>query len=119
MSSYTAGIIVIGDEILSGRTQDSNSNFIAKKLLKEGIRLEEIIVIQDDKKTIMQNVLNYSSKYSYVFTTGGIGPTHDDITSESVSSAFELDYEINQQAFKILKKYYFQCPNDILPKLNL
>ena len=106
MSSYTAGIIVIGDEILSGRTQDSNSNFIAKKLLKEGIRLEEIIVIQDDKKTIMQNVLNYSSKYSYVFTTGGIGPTHDDITSESVSSAFELDYEINQQAFKILKNYY-------------
>ena len=106
MNSFTAGIIVIGDEILSGRTQDSNSNFIAKKLLEEGIRLEEIIVIQDDKKTIMQNVLNYSSKYSYVFTTGGIGPTHDDITSESVSSAFELDYEINQQAFKILKKYY-------------
>ncbi len=106
MNSFTAGIIVIGDEILSGRTQDSNSNFIAKKLLKEGIRLEEIIVIQDDKKTIMQNVLNYSSKYSYVFTTGGIGPTHDDITSESISSAFELDYDINQQAFKILENYY-------------
>jgi len=106
MNSFTAGIIVIGDEILSGRTQDSNSNFIAKKLLEEGIRLEEIIVIQDDKKTIMQNVLNYSSKYSYVFTTGGIGPTHDDITSESISSAFELDYDINQQAFKILENYY-------------
>ena len=77
MSSFTAGVIVIGDEILSGRTQDTNSNYIAKKLLEAGIRLEEVIVIQDDKKTIIENVLKYSSKYSYVFTTGGIGPTHD------------------------------------------
>ena len=87
MNSYTAGIIVIGDEILSGRTQDSNSNFIAKNLIKEGIKLEEIVVIKDNKKTIIDRVQNYSSKYSYVFTTGGIGPTHDDITSESISEA--------------------------------
>ena len=106
MNSFTAGIIVIGDEILSGRTQDTNSNFIAKNLLNEGIKLEEIIVIKDDKKTIIDKVINYSGKYSYVFTTGGIGPTHDDITSESISEAFNLEYVLNQDAFKILDNYY-------------
>ena len=89
MSSFTAAIIVIGEEILSGRTQDTNSNFIAKNLVKEGIKLEEITVIKDDK-TIIEKVINYSEKYTYVFTTGGIGPTHDDITSESISAAFNL-----------------------------
>ena len=106
MSSYTAGVIVIGDEILSGRTQDTNSNFIADKLTKEGIKLEEILVIQDVKEIIKENVINFSSKYSYVFTTGGIGPTHDDITSESISEAFQLNYETNIQAFEILNNYY-------------
>ena len=106
MSSFTAGIIVIGDEILSGRTQDSNSNFIAKNLLKEGIKLEEVVVIKDDKKTIIDTVINYSQKYSYVFTTGGIGPTHDDITSESISEAFNLEYQVNKDAFNILDNYY-------------
>ena len=106
MSSFTAGIIVIGDEILSGRTQDSNSNFIAKNLLNEGIKLEEVVVIKDDKKTIIDKVINYSQKYSYVFTTGGIGPTHDDITSESISEAFNLEYQVNKDAFKILDNYY-------------
>ena len=106
MKSLTAGIIVIGDEILSGRTQDTNSNFIAKNLLKEGIKLEEIIVIKDHKETIIDRVINYSKKYTYVFTTGGIGPTHDDITSESISEAFDLKYVINENAFKILDNYY-------------
>ena len=106
MSEFTAGIIVIGDEILSGRTQDTNSNFIAKNLIKEGIRLEEVLIVKDHKKTIIDKVINYSEKYSYVFTTGGIGPTHDDITSESISEAFNLKYEINREAFKILEEYY-------------
>ena len=106
MNSFTAGIIIIGDEILSGRTQDSNSYFIAKNLLKEGIKLEEIVVITDNKKTIIDKVIDYSSKYHYVFTTGGIGPTHDDITSESISKAFNLEFQINKDAFKILDKYY-------------
>tara|TARA_Y100001970_G_scaffold267575_1_gene357755 strand:+ start:358 stop:1104 length:747 start_codon:yes stop_codon:yes gene_type:complete len=106
MSSFTAAIIVIGDEILSGRTQDTNSNFMAKNLLQEGIKLEEVIIIKDNKDTIIDKVLNYSKKYSYVFTTGGIGPTHDDITSESISSAFNLEYVTNQEAFKILDNYY-------------
>ena len=75
MNSYTAGIIVIGDEILSGRTQDSNSNFIAKNLIKEGIKLEEIVVIKDNKKTIIDRVLDYSIKYSYVFKPYSLSTT--------------------------------------------
>jgi len=106
MSSYTAGVIVIGDEILSGRTQDTNANFIAKNLTLSGIKLEEIKVIQDQKNIIVDSVKLFSKKYNYVFTTGGIGPTHDDITSESISEAFNKKYEINKEAFNILKKYY-------------
>ena len=106
MSQLNAGIIVIGDEILSGRTKDTNSNYIAEKLTNSGIQLEEIKVIHDNKDTIISNVLDFNKKYSYVFTTGGIGPTHDDITSESVAEAFNLKYCINKKAFKILEEYY-------------
>ena len=105
-TKVNAAILIIGNEILSGRTQDTNSNFIADKLTKEGIKLEEILVIQDVKEIIKENVINFSSKYSYVFTTGGIGPTHDDITSESISEAFQLNCETNIQAFEILNNYY-------------
>ena len=93
MTLLTAGILIIGDEILSGRTQDTNANFIAKNLTSSGIKLEEIKVIQDKKN-------------DYVFTTGGIGPTHDDITSESIAEAFNKKYGINKEAFNILEKYY-------------
>ena len=106
MSLFTAGILIIGDEILSGRTQDTNANFIAKNLTSSGIKLEEIRVIQDDKKIIIKSVKSFSEKYNYVFTTGGIGPTHDDITSESIAEAFNKTYEINSEAYNILKKYY-------------
>jgi len=106
MSLFNAGILIIGDEILSGRTQDTNANFIAKKLTSSGINLEEIRVIQDQKKLIIDTVKLFSEKYNYVFTTGGIGPTHDDITSESVAEAFNKNYEINSEAFNILEKYY-------------
>ena len=106
MSLSTAGIIIIGDEILSGRTQDTNANFIAQNLTSSGIKLEEIKVIQDQKKLIIESVKVFSEKYNYVFTTGGIGPTHDDITSESLAEAFNKKYEINSEAFNILKKYY-------------
>ena len=106
MYKRQAGIIVIGDEILSGRTQDTNSNFIAKHLVKAGIQLDEIRVIQDNRETIIQNILHFHKKYTYLFTTGGIGPTHDDITSESVSSAFNEKYCFHPQAFKILEEYY-------------
>ena len=106
MTLFTAGILIIGDEILSGRTQDTNANFIAKNLTLAGIKLEEIKVIQDQKNIIVDSVKLFSKKYNYVFTTGGIGPTHDDITSESISEAFNKKYEINKEAFNILKKYY-------------
>jgi molybdenum cofactor synthesis domain-containing protein len=106
MSVFTAGIIIIGDEILSGRTQDTNANFIAKNLVSGGIRLNEIRVIQDKKKIIIDTIKLFSEKYNYVFTTGGIGPTHDDITSESLAEAFDKKYEINSEAFNILEKYY-------------
>jgi len=106
MSLFTAGILIIGDEILSGRTQDTNANFIAKNLTSSGIKLEEIRVIQDDKKIIIDSVKFFSEKYNYVFTTGGIGPTHDDVTAESVSKAFNVELEINEEAYKILEDYY-------------
>ena len=106
MSIYTAGILIIGDEILSGRTQDTNANFIANHLTSSGIKLEEIRIIQDQKKIIIDSVKLFSEKYNYVFTTGGIGPTHDDITSESIAEAFNRVYGINSEAFKILEKYY-------------
>jgi len=106
MSKITAGIIIIGDEILSGRTLDSNSNFIAKKLIESGIQLNEIKIIRDDREVIISNVLEFHKKYSYVFTTGGIGPTHDDITSESIAIAFHQKYCFNKKAYKILEDYY-------------
>ena len=106
MSNLTAGLIIIGDEILSGRTQDTNSNFIAKKLIKAGIKLEQIRTIQDNQKTIIETVKAFHKSYTYVFTTGGIGPTHDDITSESIAIAFNKEFCSHKEAFKILEDYY-------------
>ncbi len=106
MSILKAGILIIGDEVLSGRTQDTNSNFIAKKLTASGIELEEIKIIHDKKEIIKKSILEFHKKYTYVFTTGGIGPTHDDITSESIAEAFELEYCFNKKAYKILEDYY-------------
>ena len=106
MSKFTAGIIVIGDEVLSGRTNDKNSSFISKYLIKFGIKLLEIRVISDNSKEIIRCSKEFSKKYSYVFTTGGIGPTHDDITSKSISLAFKKKYIIHKEAYKILEDYY-------------
>ena len=106
MSNLTAGLIIIGDEILSGRTQDTNSNFIAEKLVKAGIKLEQIRTIQDNQKTIIDTVKAFHKSYTYVFTTGGIGPTHDDITSESIAIAFNKEFCFHKEAFKILEDYY-------------
>ena len=83
----TASIMVIGNEILTGRTQDKNINYIAKELFKSGIFLKYVCVIRDDKKTIIKEIRNLKKNYDFVITTGGIGPTHDDITAESISLA--------------------------------
>ena len=102
----SAGIVIIGDEILSGRTKDTNINWIANELNQIGIKLKEARVIEDDKKIIVDTVLEFSKKFSYVFTSGGIGPTHDDITTESIAEAFKVDLEKNQIAMNLLKKHY-------------
>lgn len=106
MSKLTAGVIIIGDEILSGRTQDKNANYIAKELIKVGIKLSEIRIISDKGSIIIKTVISFHKKFTYVFTTGGIGPTHDDITSKSIAKAFNKKYVINLHALKILKEYY-------------
>ena len=101
-----ASLVIIGDEILSGRTKDKNLAYLAKWLGKLGIHLSEVRVVLDDKSDIIEAVNALRKRYDYVFTTGGIGPTHDDITAESVSKAFSLKYEIHKEAYKILDKYF-------------
>ena len=102
-----AAILIIGNEILSGRTQDRNVAFIANWLnTKCGISVEEVKIIPDVEKTIINNILLLSKKFNYVFTTGGIGPTHDDITAKSIARAFKVKYEFHKEAYEILEKYY-------------
>ncbi len=103
----TAGILIIGNEILSGRTKDQNVSYLANWLNNNlGIKLQEVRIVPDIEKKIIEGTINLSKKYNYVFTTGGIGPTHDDITSKSISKAFKKKYTYNREAFNILKKYY-------------
>ena len=83
----TASLVIIGNEILSGRTQDKNINYIAKELFKSGIALQYVCVIPDIQKKIINTVRNLKKSYDFIITTGGIGPTHDDITAESISMA--------------------------------
>ena len=101
-----AAILIIGNEILSGRTQDTNTSTIALWLNSIGVKVQEVRVIADIEKKIIDTVNELKKFNDYVFTTGGIGPTHDDITAESISKAFKLDYEIHKKAFKILETYY-------------
>jgi molybdenum cofactor synthesis domain-containing protein len=102
-TKVNAAILIIGNEILSGRTQDTNTSTIAVWLNSIGVKVEEVRVIPDVEKTIIDTLNLLKSTYDYVFTTGGIGPTHDDITAESVSKTFDLKYEIHKEAFKILE----------------
>jgi len=103
---FTSAILIIGNEILSGRTVDKNTSFIAKWLGDLGINVEEVRIIPDKEKVIIDSLNELRKKYQYVFTTGGIGPTHDDITSESVAKAFGRKYDYNKEAYSILEKYY-------------
>ena len=101
-----AAIIIIGNEILSGRTQDVNVVTISKWLNELGVKLEEVRVIPDIENSIIKTVNELKKKFNYVFTTGGIGPTHDDITSQSIAKAFNLTYGFHKEAYAILEKYY-------------
>ena len=103
---FTSAILIIGNEILSGRTVDKNTSFISKWLGDLGISVEEVKIIPDKEDVIISSLNELRKKYQYVFTTGGIGPTHDDITSESVAKAFGKKYVYNKEAYVILEKYY-------------
>jgi len=105
-TKVNAAILIIGNEILSGRTQDTNTGTIALWLNTIGVKVQEVRVIPDKERTIINTVNELRKINDYVFTTGGIGPTHDDITAESISKAFNLNYEIHDDAFKILEAYY-------------
>ncbi len=107
-TKVNAAILIIGNEILSGRTQDTNTTTLAKWLNSIGVVVNEVRVIPDIEKTIIETLNILRKSNNYVFTTGGIGPTHDDITAESVSKAFGVKYEIHKEAFEILKSYYKQ-----------
>ena len=107
IKKINAAILIIGNEILSGRTQDKNVAFISNWLnTKCGISVNEVRIIPDDEKVIVKNIQILSKKFNYVFTTGGIGPTHDDITAKSISKAFKVKYEYHKEAYAILEKYY-------------
>ena len=106
MSNPRAAAIIIGDEILSGRTLDTNSQYLAKSLTSMGIDLCEVRTIEDDSDAIIKAARELKEKYDYVFTSGGIGPTHDDITSISIAKALNLPYERNNQAFQIITDLY-------------
>jgi len=101
-----ASLLVIGDEILSGRTVDQNINFLAKNLSEIGISLREVRVVGDLEDEIITAINELRKKYNYVFTSGGIGPTHDDITSLSIAKAFNTDLILNEVAHKILIQHY-------------
>ena len=101
-----ASIIIIGNEILSGRTQDTNTSSISLWLNSIGVKVSEVRVIPDVEEVIVETVNLLRKKYNYIFTTGGIGPTHDDITASSISKAFQRNYKIHKEAFKILQNYY-------------
>ena len=102
-----AAILIIGNEILSGRTQDKNIAFLSKWLNSTcGISVQEVRIVPDIERVIVRNIKEMSRTFKYVFTTGGIGPTHDDITAKSISKAFKVKYEFHKEAYRILENYY-------------
>ncbi|MEM7777877.1 MAG: molybdopterin-binding protein [Pseudomonadota bacterium] len=102
----TSAILVIGDEILSGRTKDQNIGYIAEHCTKVGIQVREVRVVRDDEAEIVAAINALRTRYTYVFTTGGIGPTHDDITADSVAKAFGVSIDVDPRALALLQPYY-------------
>jgi molybdenum cofactor synthesis domain-containing protein len=103
---WTAGMVVIGDEILSGRTQDRNVAQVATWLNLQGIRLAEVRVVADDQGRIVEAVNALRARYDYLFTTGGIGPTHDDITVDAIAAALDVAVVVHPRARAVLEAYY-------------
>jgi molybdenum cofactor synthesis domain-containing protein len=111
----TAALIVIGDEILSGRTKDRNIGHIADHCTAIGIQLKEVRIVADEEPAIVEAVNALRARYSYVFTTGGIGPTHDDITADAIAKALGVPIDINPQAFALLRAYYEKNNRELTP----
>lgn len=108
MKTVTAGVLLIGDELLSGRTQDTNLGDIAKFLAPLGVQVGEARILADHADTIRDSVRAFSEAYDYVFTTGGIGPTHDDITADCIAAAFDLGISEREDALDMLRQRYSQ-----------
>ena len=106
MERVTAAVLVIGDEVLSGRTKDRNSGYIAEYLANVGIDLREVRVVPDVQAEIVAAVNALRARYSYVFTTGGIGPTHDDITADAVAAAFGVPIDVDERAVAVMLERY-------------
>lgn len=106
MPNPTAAMLVIGDEILSGRTRDANMYFLAGELTKQGITLAEVRIVGDESKDIVAAVQALSERYDTVFTSGGIGPTHDDITADCMAAAFERHIDVRDDARALLAAHY-------------
>jgi molybdenum cofactor synthesis domain-containing protein len=102
----TAGLLIIGDEILSGRTKDKNIGYIAEYLSRIGIDLKEVRVVGDEETAIVEALNTLRTRYSYVFTTGGIGPTHDDITADCVAKAFGVGIDVDARVVALLKERF-------------
>jgi molybdenum cofactor synthesis domain-containing protein len=111
--TWTAALVVIGDEILSGRTQDRNIAQVATWLNDQGIRLAEVRVVPDETASIGEAVNALRPKHDYVFTTGGIGPTHDDITVDAIAAAFGVPVIVHPEARQILENYYRDRPGGL------
>ncbi len=113
--TVTAGIVIVGDEILSGRTRDINVQQIAEFLSPLGISLTEVRIISDDQPAIVEAVQTLSARCDYVFTTGGLGPTHDDITADAIAAAFGRSIGVRDDAREILERWYAKSDSEITP----
>jgi molybdenum cofactor synthesis domain-containing protein len=111
----TAAVLVIGDEILSGRTKDKNIGYIADHLTAIGIQLKEVRIVPDEEVEIVAAVNAMRARYTYVFTTGGIGPTHDDITADCIAKAFGVEIDVDPRALAIMKPYYERRGLELTP----
>ena len=113
MTNPTAAMLVIGDEILSGRTRDTNTNHLATRLTEAGIDLKEARVVSDDHAAIVEAVRALAERWDHVFTSGGIGPTHDDITADAVGAAFDAPVDVREDARALLEAHYARTGSEL------
>jgi len=113
MPNPTAAMLVIGDEILSGRTRDANMHHLSGELTKVGIDLKEARVVSDDPKAIVAAVNALRGSFDHVFTSGGIGPTHDDITADCIAKAFNAHIDVRDDALAILTAHYTKMGTEL------